>query len=159
MIDRSLRPFFKHGFMNETQLVCNLMAVDGVHDADVLSINSAAAALISSGLPWSGPVAAVRVGLLPDNSIIINPTRREKMLSKLDLVVAGTSQKNIIMMEGSASEPILQDNLLAAIKSATKEIYTINKGLEALKNSLDVTAKKVEKFFAADQTLLDKTKE
>ena len=106
MIDRSLRPLFPAGFFCETQIICNLLAVDGNNDPDVLCINAASAALAMSDIPWNGPVAAVRVGLYgPENEVLINPTRKEMSSSKLDMVVAGTEDKHVIMIEGSAAEP------------------------------------------------------
>lgn len=60
LIDRSLRPLFPEFFNNETQLVCNMLALDGVYSPDVLSINAASFALAVSDIPWNGPVGAVR---------------------------------------------------------------------------------------------------
>ncbi|CAG0925659.1 unnamed protein product, partial [Notodromas monacha] len=62
MIDRSVRPVFPVGYFQETQLVCNLLSVDGVHDPDIVAINAASAALSVSDVPWDGPIAAVRIG-------------------------------------------------------------------------------------------------
>lgn len=60
VIDRSLRPLFPSGFNSETQIMCNMLAVDSVNSPDVLSINAASAALALSDIPWNGPVGAVR---------------------------------------------------------------------------------------------------
>lgn len=60
LIDRSLRPLFASNFRIETQLVCNMLALDAVYTPDVLSINAASLALALSDIPWNGPVAAVR---------------------------------------------------------------------------------------------------
>lgn len=60
LIDRSLRPLFPNEFKCETQLVCNMLALDGMNLPDILSINAASAALSISDIPWNGPVAAVR---------------------------------------------------------------------------------------------------
>lgn len=134
MIDRSLRPLFPAGFLCETQIICNLLAVDGNHDPDVLCINAASAALTMSDIPWNGPVAAVRVGLYgPENEVLINPTRKEMSSSLLDMVVAGTEDKHVIMIEGSASEPINLNYLLKALKVAIKEIRIIINGINKLK--------------------------
>ncbi|XP_043792915.1 polyribonucleotide nucleotidyltransferase 1, mitochondrial isoform X2 [Apis laboriosa] len=76
IIDRSLRPLFQPKYSYETQIVCNLLAIDGINNPDILSINAASAALSISDIPWNGPVAAVRIGLI-DNTYIINPSKRE----------------------------------------------------------------------------------
>lgn len=60
LIDRSLRPLFPEDFKCETQLVCNMLAVDSMNLPDVLAINAASAALSLSDIPWNGPVGAVR---------------------------------------------------------------------------------------------------
>ena len=70
--------FIHVGFSTDTQLVCNLLAVDGVNDADVVALNAASASIALSDIPWNGPVGAVRVGKAPNSSsYIINPTRKE----------------------------------------------------------------------------------
>lgn len=155
MIDRSLRPLFPAGYFYDTQLICNLLAVDGVNDPDVISINAASAALAVSDIPWEQPVAAVRVGLLgDDHEVFINPTRREANLCKLDLIVAGTESKQIVMMEGFASEPVLMNYTLKAIKSATKELANIVKGIKLLQKSVGRSKREVAKFYVPTVELL-----
>lgn len=61
LIDRSIRPLFPKGFFNDTQIMCNLLAVDGVHDPEVLAINASSAALAVSNIPWNGPVGKIIV--------------------------------------------------------------------------------------------------
>lgn len=132
IIDRSLRPLFKSGYNYETQIVCNLLAIDGINDPDVLSINAASAALSISDIPWDGPVAAVRVGYI-DKKHVINPSKRELQQSKLNLVLSCTARNLIVMLEGSA-EDILEPDLRKAIKVGAKECQTIIKSLTDLKN-------------------------
>lgn len=64
LIDRSLRPLFSDNFCYETQIVCNMLAVDSINSPDVVAINAASAALSLSDIPWNGPVGAVRVGYI-----------------------------------------------------------------------------------------------
>ena len=123
IIDRSVRPLFADGYSCETQIMCNLLAVDGVHDPDVLSINAASAVLSVSDIPWNGPVGAVRIGLV-DNEYIINPTRRELQHSTLNLVVACASKNLVVMLEGSAKD-ILEPELKKAIRLAAKDCQLI----------------------------------
>ena len=123
IIDRSVRPLFEAGYSCETQIMCNLLAVDGVHDPDVLSINAASAVLSVSDIPWNGPVGAVRIGLV-DNEYVINPTRRELQHSTLNLVVTCASKNLVVMLEGSASD-ILEPELKKAIRLAAKDCQLI----------------------------------
>ncbi|XP_013792570.1 polyribonucleotide nucleotidyltransferase 1, mitochondrial-like, partial [Limulus polyphemus] len=112
VIDRSVRPLFPEGYLYDTQLVCNLIAVDGHNDPDVVSINAASAALSLSDIPWNGPVGAVRVGMI-DGELVINPTRRELVQSSLNLVVTG-AEHNLVgssHVAGVASQSILIQNL------------------------------------------------
>ncbi|XP_076756679.1 polyribonucleotide nucleotidyltransferase 1 isoform X2 [Xylocopa sonorina] len=132
IIDRSLRPLFNSGYSYETQIICNLLAIDGINDPDVLSINAASAALSISDIPWNGPVAAVRVGYI-DKQHVINPSKRQLQQSKLNLVLSCTSKNLIVMLEGSA-EDILEPDLRKAIKIGAKECQTIIKSLLELKS-------------------------
>lgn len=114
LIDRSLRPLFAHNYYYETQVVCNMLAVDGVNNPEVLAINAASAALSLSDIPWNGPIGAVSVGLI-GNDLIINPTRKEQQQSVLNLVVSATKHNLVVMLEGNADAVLLQD-LQKAIK-------------------------------------------
>lgn len=107
-----------------------MLAVDGVHSPDVISINAASAALALSDIPWNGPVGAVRIGII-DNEIVINPTRKELQLSMLNLIVTATKKNLVVMLEGQANIILLPD-LQKAIKVATKEIQNIVTEIERL---------------------------
>lgn len=133
VIDRSIRPLFPENFQFETQIVCNMLAVDGINSPDVLSINAASAALSLSDIPWNGPVGAVRVGMI-DNEIVINPTRKESQLSTLNLIVTATKKNLVVMIEGHANVILLPD-LQKAIKLATKEIQEIVCEIERLQKA------------------------
>ncbi|XP_047034048.1 polyribonucleotide nucleotidyltransferase 1, mitochondrial [Helicoverpa zea] len=130
LIDRSLRPLFPSNYFYDTQIVCNMLAVDATNPPETVAINAASAALALSDVPWNGPVGAVRVGQI-DNEVIINPTRKDLQNSILNLVVAATNRNLVVMMEGSAQD-ILQQDLLKAIKLGTKEAQHIVKGIEKL---------------------------
>lgn len=123
LIDRSLRPLFPAGFNYETQLMCNLLAVDSVYDPDILSINAASASLALSDVPWNGPIAAVKVGLV-NSEIIVNPTRKELAESKLNLIVTSMKQNLLVMLEGHADD-VYQQDILKAIKAGVKEGHEI----------------------------------
>lgn len=125
-----MRPLFNPGYNYDTQIVCNVLAVDSVNNPDVLSINAASAALSISDIPWSGPIGAVRVGMI-DNEIIINPTRKEMQLSILNLVVSATKQNLVVMLEANANN-ILQQDFLKAIKTGTKEAQHVINNIEKM---------------------------
>ncbi|CAG9863264.1 unnamed protein product [Phyllotreta striolata] len=134
LIDRSLRPLFPDNFNCETQVICNMLAVDGVNNPDVLAINAASAALSLSDIPWNGPIGAVRVGFI-DNEVIINPTRRELQSSSLNLVVSAMKRNLVVMLEANANAIYLQD-LQKAIKVGTKESQNIINQIEKLQKSV-----------------------
>ena len=102
MIDRSLRPLFPKGFMNETQIISILLSADGNIEPDILAINGASAALMVSDIPWNGPIGAVRVGCI-QGQFVANPTHAQIPDSTLDLVYVGT-ENEILMIEGSSQE-------------------------------------------------------
>lgn len=160
LIDRSLRPLFSEGFNYETQVICNILAMDSYNNPDVISINAASAALSLSDIPWNGPVGAVRVGFI-DGEVLINPTRKELLSSKLNLVVSATKQNLVVMLEGHADN-ILQQDLLKAIKLGTKEAQSIVNGIEKLqkeygkpKRNLEEQNKLPEQIIDAIKTLSD----
>ncbi|KAL7301453.1 hypothetical protein TKK_0005893 [Trichogramma kaykai] len=133
LIDRSLRPLFPKKYNYETQIMCNMLAIDGINDPDVLSINGAATALALSDIPWNGPVGAVRVGFI-DKEIVINPTRREMSQSSLNLIITATKENLVVMLEGSADN-ISEEDLKRAIESGVKECQSIVQTIQKLQNS------------------------
>ncbi|HEY3068619.1 MAG TPA: polyribonucleotide nucleotidyltransferase [Methylomirabilota bacterium] len=112
LIDRPIRPLFPDGFRNEVQVVCLAMSGDQENDPDVLAMNGASAALCLSGIPFDGPVGAVRVGRV-DGRFIANPTTAEQAASSLELVVAGTEDA-VLMVEAGANE-VPEEVMLEAI--------------------------------------------
>ena len=121
------------GYFYETQVICNSLSVDGVHDPEILSINAASAALSVSDIPWNGPVAAIRVGLI-DNEVVINPTRKELATSQLNLVVSATKQNQVVMLE-AAAENVDVNYFQKAIKTGVKECQTIIKAIGELRTA------------------------
>jgi polyribonucleotide nucleotidyltransferase len=112
LIDRPLRPLFPEGFRNETQIIATVMSINPEVDPDIPSLLGASAALAISGLPFSGPVGAARVGYR-DGRFLLNPTASDLATSALDLVVAGTEQA-VIMVESEARE-LPEDVMLGAV--------------------------------------------
>jgi polyribonucleotide nucleotidyltransferase len=112
LIDRPIRPLFPKGFRNEVQVICLAISGDQENDPDVLAMNGASAALCLSGMPFDGPVGAVRVGMV-DGSLIVNPTTAQQLDSTIDLVVAGTEEA-VLMVEAGAKE-VSEETMLQAI--------------------------------------------
>jgi len=112
LIDRPIRPLFPDGFRNEVQVICLVISGDPENDPDVLAINGASAALCLSGIPFGGPVGAVRVGLV-DGQFVANPTTAEQAASQLELVVAAT-EEGVLMVEAGAKE-VSEEKMLEAI--------------------------------------------
>jgi polyribonucleotide nucleotidyltransferase len=112
LIDRPLRPLFPKGFRHEVQVICLTISGDGENEPDVLAVNGASAALCLSGIPFAGPVAAVRVGRV-DGAFVANPTITQQHASILDLVVAGTEEA-VLMVEAGAKE-VGEEVMLEAI--------------------------------------------
>ena len=102
LTDRPIRPLFPKGFRDEVQVQGNVMSCDGENDPDVIFMTSASAALSISGMPFDGPIAGVRVGLI-DDELILMPTVQQVKESTLDLIVAG-SKESVLMIEGFADQ-------------------------------------------------------
>ncbi|AVY92797.1 MULTISPECIES: polyribonucleotide nucleotidyltransferase [Microvirgula] len=102
LIDRPIRPLFPAGFYHDVQIVATVMSLNPEVDADIPAMLGASAALILTGAPFQGPIAAARVGYA-NGEYILNPTRTELATSELDLVVAGT-ESAVLMVESEAKE-------------------------------------------------------
>jgi polyribonucleotide nucleotidyltransferase len=123
MIDRPIRPLWPKGYKNETQVICTVLSADLITAHDILCINGASAALMSSPLPFLGPVGAVRIGII-DGELVVNPTLPEvEEHTELDLVVVGTLE-GLTMVEAGANE-VPEDKLLEALDLAHEEIRKI----------------------------------
>lgn len=121
LIDRSIRPLFPDGFVDEVQVIATVVSHDGVHDTDVLALNAASMALHASSLPFSlasGPISGVRVGRI-DGKLVANPTISELAKSDLDIMVA-SHKDAIVMVEGGALE-LAEEELVEALFFAQKE--------------------------------------
>ena len=112
LIDRPIRPLFPDGFRNEVQVICLVISGDQENDPDILAMNGVSAALCLSGIPFGGPVGAVRVGYV-DGKFIANPTTAQQLASSLELVIAGTEEA-VLMVEAGAKE-VPEETILEAI--------------------------------------------
>jgi len=122
LTDRPLRPLFPKGFKSETQVMITVLQSDGENMADVLAGVGASAALMTSTIPWNGPIASVRVGQL-DGKFVINPTRSEQEDCDLEFIVSGNDE-TVVMVEGEAKEAS-ETVVLEALKAAHDTIREI----------------------------------
>ena len=129
LIDRPLRPLFNSDFLYEVQVICTVMSSDKDVDPDILSFIAASAAVAISGLPFNGPLGAVRVGFI-DGQYCINPTRSELEGSDLDMVIAG-SDSAVIMVESEAKE-LSEDQMLGGILFAQQEMQGVIEGIKEM---------------------------
>ena len=122
VIDRTLRPLFPDNMRNEVQVILSAFSHDQEHQVDMLGIIAASAAMMISNIPWNGPVAGARIGLI-DGNLVINPTIPMMANSTLDLRVSGT-EVAINMVECAANE-IDEETMLRALKLAHDSIQPI----------------------------------
>ena len=119
LTDRPIRPLFPEGYIEEVQVMSNVLSVDSENDPDVLSIIGASAALSIAPVPFQGPIAAVRVGMI-DEQFILMPTRTQLETSRLDLIVAG-NRDSVLMIEGFGHQ-LPEDQMADAIMFAHRAV-------------------------------------
>lgn len=121
LIDRPIRPLFPDGFMNEVQIIATVKSLNPDASPDIAAMLGASAALMLSGAPWGGPIAAARVGY-KDGEFLLNPSPTMLETSELDLVVAGTRQA-VLMVESEAKE-LPEDIMLGAVMYGHAQFQT-----------------------------------
>ncbi len=122
LTDRPLRPLFPKGFRNDVQVVITALSADQEHYIDILSIIGASTALTISDIPFNGPVAAVRVGMI-DGKFVFNPTSTQMDKSKLDLRLAGT--KDAIIMVECGAQQVTEEVMLDALREGHREVQLV----------------------------------
>ncbi|UTW46500.1 polyribonucleotide nucleotidyltransferase [bacterium SCSIO 12696] len=130
LIDRPIRPLFPDGFKNEVQVVCTVISANKNIDPDIPAMIGASAALAISGVPFSGPIGAARVGFTQQDGYLLNPTYSELEDSVLDMVVAGT-QEAVLMVESEAKE-LPEDLMLGAVLYAHQEMQAVIQVIDQL---------------------------
>ena len=113
LIDRPIRPLFHKDFKNETQVICTVLSHDKENDSDIVAMIAASAALTLSGVPFMGPIGAVKIGMV-NGDYIVNPTLSQIKESDLEIVIAGTSN-GVLMIESEAKELSEKEMLDAVI--------------------------------------------
>lgn len=127
LIDRPIRPLFPNGFKNEVQVIATVMSFSKEIDADIPALLGASAALAISGIPFSGPIGAARIGY-SEGEYLLNPSLEELETSKLDLVVAGTD-KAVLMVESEA-DLLSEEVMLGAVNYGHEQMQV---AIEAIK--------------------------
>lgn len=122
VIDRTLRPLFPKNMRNDVQIILMSLSHDMEHHVDMMGIIAASTALMISDIPWNGPVAGARVGMI-DGELVVNPTYSEMANSKLDLRVSGTA--DAINMVECNSEEVDEDTMLEALFMAHDSVQDI----------------------------------
>ncbi len=129
LIDRPIRPLFPKGFMNNVQVIATVLSADPDKDPDIAALIGASAALALSGIPFSGPIGAARVGYL-GHRYTLNPSYDELANSALNMVVAGT-QEAVLMVESQARE-LSEDQMLGAVLFAHQEMQPTMQAIRSL---------------------------
>ena len=119
LIDRPLRPLFKEGYNYETQIVATVLSVDQENDPEIAATIGASVALGISDIPFDGPIASVRIGMI-DGSLVCNPGLSSQRQSPIDLLVAGGGA-GIIMVEGGA-KGASEDTMISALTFAQENL-------------------------------------
>jgi len=150
MVDRTIRPLFDQDDRRDIQVILTVLAIDQENDYDVVALVAASAALSISGVDWNGPVSGIRVGRI-ENEFIFNPTYEQQALSDLDLIVAGTKTKTI-MIEAGANE-IKEEDMLKAIVAGQEKMQTALELIEKLQKEVVGKDKSVKEKLKSEEEL------
>lgn len=138
LIDRPLRPLFPKGMVNDVQIICTVLSADMEVDPGTTAINAASAALLISGMPFHGPVGAVRIGYIKDSNdeeqLVVNPTYEQTENGRLNLVVTGT--KDAITMVEAAAKEVPEEVILEALELAHTHIRKLCELQEELRDQI-----------------------
>lgn len=150
LIDRPIRPLFPEGYKNDTQVIVTVLQHDLENNPDILSMVAASAALTISGVPFMGPIGGARVGYI-NGKYILNPNIDEMPESKLDLVVAGTSDA-VLMVESEAQE-LNEEIMLGAVVFGQQGFQPV---IDAIIKLAEVAAKEPREFEPEDFSEIEK---
>ncbi|RST87747.1 polyribonucleotide nucleotidyltransferase [Aquibium carbonis] len=149
LIDRPIRPLFAEGYKNDTQIIVTVVQHDLENDPDVLAMVATSAALTLSGVPFMGPIGGARVGYI-GGEYVLNPHIDEMPESKLDLIVAGTS--DAVMMVESEAHELTEEVMLGAVMFGHKAFQPV---IDAIIKLAEVAAKDPRDFTAPDYSELE----
>ena len=140
-IDRPIRPLFPEGWNYETQVIALVLSYDGENDPDTLAMTGASFALTLSDIPFSIPIATVRVGLINDE-FRVNPPDQEMASSRLDLVVSAGAT-DVVMVEAGASE-VSEQQILDAIRVGKETCARIVETQVEMRSALGIKTRDFE---------------
>jgi polyribonucleotide nucleotidyltransferase len=129
LIDRPLRPLFPDAFYNEVQVICTVMSCNPEIDPDIPAMLGASAAMAISGIPFSGPIGAARVGYI-DGKYVLCPTKTQLLGTQLDLVVAGT--EGAVLMVESEAKRLSEEIMLGAVVFGHDQMQVAIKAINEL---------------------------
>ena len=157
LIDRPIRPLFVDGFKNETQVVVTVLSFDNENDADIVGLVAASAALTLSGVPFLGPIAAARVGMI-DGQYVLNPLTDEMPKTKLDLVMAGTH--DAVMMVESEAHELSETQMLEAVMFGHRHVQPVIQAIiklaeKAAKEPVDIKLPDKAKYQAKVKEMVE----
>lgn len=155
MVDRPIRPLFPKDMRNDVSVVMTVLSVDPDCSPEIAGMLGTSVAISISDIPWAGPIAGVSVGLV-DGEIVLNPTQAQRENNHLNLTVAGTMEK-IVMIEAGADE-VPDDLMLEAIKTGHKEIQKIVEFINGIKAEVGKPKFEFESM-DVDHELFDKIEE
>lgn len=156
LIDRPIRPLFPKNFKNEVQVVCTVISAEKGRDPDIAALIGASAALAISGIPFSEPVGAARVGYDLENGYILNPNMVELESSALDMVVAGT--KSAVLMVESEAKQLSEDQMLGAVLFGHEAMQVVISAIAELKAEAGKPMWEIEEA-PVNQVLIDGIKQ
>ena len=122
VVDRPIRPLFPKDMRNDVSVVMTVLAVDPDNSPEIVGMIATSVAISISDIPWNGPIGGISVGLV-DGEIVLNPTLEQRARNDLNLTVAGTMDK-VVMIEAGANE-VDDDTMLNAIIKGHEEIKKI----------------------------------
>lgn len=122
LVDRAIRPLFNENLRKDVQVILTALSFDGEVDSQIPAMIAASIALTISSIPWHGPIAGVRVGQV-DGQWKINTTIAERLISNVDIVVAGTPEKVIMVEAGCKETP--EDDVVAAMKFGSEAMAPV----------------------------------
>ncbi|MBI4431449.1 MAG: polyribonucleotide nucleotidyltransferase [Candidatus Omnitrophica bacterium] len=148
LIDRPIRSLFDKNYFNDVQVMATVLSADGINNPDILAMNSAAAALAISPVPFDTVFGAVRVALV-DGQLVGNPTLAQTETASLDLILAATREK-VVMIEAGANE-VGEEEFLKALKFGHDQIKKICDAIEDLRKKAGKPKPKIKPFEIPDE--------
>jgi len=141
LVDRSIRPLFDETTRQDVQVVLTVLSVDQENDPDIISLIAASAALSISNIPWYGPVAGVRIGMI-NNECVLNPTYEAREKSELDIFLVA-SDEDVVMMEAGGNQ-VSEDKILEAMEFGHKHLKKIVQFIKEIQSKVGLDKEVVE---------------